>query len=173
MSKYTKVQKYCKKHGLKVRRNYVLQTKWKIKCPHKMIPKYITVHNTDNDASAANEIAYMRRNSNQTSFHFAVDENEAVAGVRMDRNAWHAGDGNGNGNMKSIGVEICRSTGDLATFKKCEKNAAILIKAISETCRIPSSKIVQHNHWSGKDCPKRTRKLGWDRFIDMVKKVGK
>ncbi len=41
-----------------------------------MDPVYITVHNTYNDASAENEIAYMIRNDNEVSFHFAVDDKE-------------------------------------------------------------------------------------------------
>lgn len=37
--------------------------KYGIKCPYDMIPKYVVIHNTANDASARNEISYM--NSNQ------------------------------------------------------------------------------------------------------------
>ncbi|MEC2444681.1 N-acetylmuramoyl-L-alanine amidase, partial [Bacillus cereus] len=47
---------------------------------------------------------YMIRNDNQVSFHIAVDDKEAVQGIPLERNAWHTGDGNGNGNRKSIGV---------------------------------------------------------------------
>ncbi len=42
-------------------------------------------------------------------FHIAVDDKEAVQGIPLERNAWHCGDGGGNGNRKSIGVEICYS----------------------------------------------------------------
>ncbi|MGQ7148222.1 peptidoglycan recognition protein family protein, partial [Escherichia sp. SS-MK2] len=74
-----------------------------------MNPEFITVHNTYNDATAENEVSYMIRNDNQVSFHIAVDDKEAVQGIPLERNAWHTGDGNGNGNRKSIGVEICYS----------------------------------------------------------------
>ena len=74
-----------------------------------MTPTYITIHNTANDASANNEVSYMRNNDQSTSFHFAVDDKEVVQGIPTNRNAWHCGDGSGNGNRKSIGIEICYS----------------------------------------------------------------
>lgn len=75
-----------------------------------MKAEYITIHNTANDASAANEISYMKNNSSSTSFHFAVDDKQVIQGIPTNRNAWHTGDGtNGTGNRKSIGVEICYS----------------------------------------------------------------
>ena len=61
--------------------------KLKIKCPYAMKPTRIVIHNTANDASAENEIAYMHRNNKQTSFHFAVDDKEIVQGISLDRNA--------------------------------------------------------------------------------------
>ncbi|MGN0451136.1 MAG: N-acetylmuramoyl-L-alanine amidase, partial [Acutalibacteraceae bacterium] len=54
--------------------------KVKIKCPYAMTPTRIVIHNTANDASAANEIAYMLSNNKETSFHFAVDDKEIVQG---------------------------------------------------------------------------------------------
>ena len=71
--------------------------KLKIKCPYAMKPTLVVIHNTANDASAENEIAYMHRNNMETSFHFAVDDKEAVQGIDLNRNAWHASDGNGKG----------------------------------------------------------------------------
>ena len=65
-----------------------------------MKPECIVIHNTANAATAAQEIAYMHSNNNEVSFHFAVDDREAVQGIELDRNAWHAGDGNGKGNRK-------------------------------------------------------------------------
>ena len=66
------------------------ENKWNIKCPYNMTPIGITVHNTANDASARNEIAYMTNNDYETSFHYAVDDKEAVQGLPLDRNGWHA-----------------------------------------------------------------------------------
>ena len=78
-----------------------------IKCPYAMTPTRIVIHNTANDASAENEITYMHRNNKETSFHFAVDDKEIVQGIELNRNAWHASDGNGKGNREGIAIEIC------------------------------------------------------------------
>ncbi len=156
--------------GIKKTKNLVPKSKWRIKCPYKMTPKYVTVHNTSNDASAKNEIAYMRSNNRQCSFHYAVDGNGAIQGVLENRNAWHAGDGGGTGNMKSIGVEICYSASGGARFTKAEQNGAKLVADICHRHGWGISRVVQHHHWSGKDCPHRTRRLGWKRFLKMVQK---
>lgn len=93
--------------AVKVVNNLVSKSKYGLKCPNPMKAEYITIHNTANDASAANEISYMKNNSSSTSFHFAVDDKQVIQGIPTNRNAWHTGDGtNGTGNRKSIGVEI-------------------------------------------------------------------
>jgi N-acetylmuramoyl-L-alanine amidase len=76
---------------MQIRQMLVSPNKYNIKCPYSMNPTRIVVHNTYNDASANNEISYMINNNYQTSFHFAVDDKEAVQGLPLDRNGWHAG----------------------------------------------------------------------------------
>ena len=76
---------------MKVRQMLVDPSKYSIKCPYSMNATRIVVHNTANDASANNEISYMRSNNNETSFHFAIDDKEVVQGIPLNRNAWHAG----------------------------------------------------------------------------------
>ncbi len=75
---------------MEIRKMLVDPSKYNIKCPYHMNATRIVVHNTDNDASANNEIAYMIRNNYETSFHFAVDDKEVVQGLPLDRNGWHA-----------------------------------------------------------------------------------
>ena len=153
------------------KQNLVPSSKYSIKCPYTMKPEYITVHNTSNDASAANEVKYMISNNNQTSYHVAVDEKEVIQAIPFNRNAWHAGDGaSGTGNRKSIGIEICRSTGDVATFKKCEENAAKYIATLLKQYGWTTAKVKRHKDWSGKNCPHKTMELGWDRFVKMIQK---
>ena len=153
------------------KQNLVPSSKYSIKCPYTMKPEYITVHNTSNDASAANEVKYMISNNNQTSYHVAVDEKEVIQASPFNRNAWHAGDGaSGTGNRKSIGIEICRSTGDVATFKKCEENAAKYIATLLKQYGWTTAKVKRHKDWSGKNCPHKTMELGWDRFVKMIQK---
>ena len=101
------------------------KNKYSIKCPYEMIPEYITVHNTYNDASAMAEISYMLGNNLTTSFHAAVDNERVVIGIPFTRNAYHAGDGyKGTGNRKSIGIEICYSKSGGEKFDAAEELAA-------------------------------------------------
>ena len=151
------------------RQNLVASSKYNIKCPYTMSPIGICVHNTSNDASADAEIRYMISNNNQVSYHFAVDEKEVVQGLPTNRNAWAAGDGgSGQGNRKYIHVEICRSTGDLETFKKCEQNAAEFIANELKKRGWGVDKVKQHHDFANKNCPHRTRELGWQRFLNMI-----
>lgn len=152
-----------------IRQNLVPSSKYSIKSPYNMTPTYITVHNTANSASAWNEVAYMVSNNDEVSYHFAVDHTEAVQGLPLNRNGWHAGDGSsGTGNRQSIGVEICYSSSGGANFTNSEINAAKLIAKLMKDHAIPLSHVKTHQHWSGKYCPHRTLNLGWQRFLNMV-----
>ncbi len=146
------------------------KNKWNIKCPYEMTPEFITVHNTANNASAMSEISYMIGNNNEVSYHVAVDDEEIVQGIEFNRNTWNAGDGSkGNGNRKSISIEICYSTGELEQFKNAEKLAAKYIAYLLKERNWGIDRVKKHQDWSGKYCPHKTLDLGWDRFINMVK----
>ena len=155
--------------AVSLRQNLVSKGKYNIKCPYSMKAESITVHNTANDASAANEVKYMIGNNNKVSFHIAIDDKEAVQGIPFDRNAWHAGDGNGKGNRSSIGVEICYSKSGGERFAKAERNAAELIASMLKERGWGIDKVKKHQDWSGKYCPHRTLDLGWQRFLNMVR----
>ena len=156
---------------VKVVQNLVPKSKYSIKCPYEMVPIGITVHNTANDASARNEINYMISNDNEVSFHYAVDDKEIVQGLPLNRNGWHASDGNGPGNRKTIGIEICYSKSGGDRFTKAEENAAELIAMLLQEYGWDTSVVKRHGDYdpSGKDCPHRTNLEGWDRFLNMVK----
>lgn len=151
-------------------KRFVSKEKYAIKCPYTLSPIGITVHNTANSASAANEIAYMAGNDKEISYHFAVDEKEIIQALPLDRNGWHAGDGaTGSGNRRTIAIEICRSTSeDLNLFIQAEKNAAWLCASLCLQYGWSTKDIYTHKHWSGKNCPHKTLELGWDRFLAMV-----
>ena len=107
---------------MNVVKNLVSQSKYNIKCPYSMDADCIVVHNTANDATAKNEVAYMIRNDNKVSYHYAIDDKEIVQGIPDNRNAWHAGDGgSGKGNRKGIGIEICYSKSGGSKFIAAEK----------------------------------------------------
>lgn len=144
------------------------KSKYSIKCPYEMTPEYITVHNTYNDASAMAEVSYMLGNNLKTSFHAAVDDYRVVTGIPFDRNAYHAGDGRGNGNMKSIGIEICYSKSGGERFDAAERLAAEYIAMLLKERGWGLDRVKKHQDWSGKYCPHRTLDYGWDRFLNMI-----
>lgn len=142
-----------------------------IKCPYVMTPTRIVIHNTANDAPAENEIAYMHRNNMETSFHFAVDDKEAVQGIELNRNAWHAGDGNGKGNREGIAIEICYSKSGGQRFEAAQKNAAELTAKLLKDYGWGIDRVTKHEDYANKHCPHRTLDdYGWDYFLNLVKK---
>ena len=147
-----------------------------IKCPYSMKPEGITIHNTANDASAMSEVSYMIRNNNQVSFHEAIDDYRCVQGIEHNRNAWHAGDGHGFGNMKTIGIEICYSKSGGERFEKAERNAAERIAYLMKQYGWNLDNITDtrhtvgtHQNRSGKYCPHRTLDNGLERFYNMIR----
>lgn len=154
---------------MEVRQMLVDKSKYNIKCPYSMTATRIVVHNTANDASANNEISYMRSNNDETSFHFAVDDKEVVQGILLNRNAWHAGDGNGKGNREGIAVEICYSKSGGERFTKAEQNAAKFIASLLKERGWGVDKVTKHQDYSGKYCPHRTLDMGWERFLNMIR----
>ena len=149
--------------------NFVSPSKYNIKCPYPMTPEFIVVHNTANDASARNEVAYMVRNNNQVSFHYAIDDKEIVQGIPENRNAWHAGDGaSGPGNRKGVAIEICYSKSGGKRFEEAERLAAKFIAYKLKEKGWGIDKVKKHQDFSGKYCPHRTLDMGWQRFLDMV-----
>lgn len=152
------------------------QEKYSIKCPYSMKPEGISIHNTANDASAMSEVSYMIRNNNQVSFHEAIDDYRVVVGIEHNRNAWHAGDGHGFGNMRTIGIEICYSKSGGEKFEKAERNAAERIAYLMKQYGWNLDNITDERHTigthqnrSGKYCPHRTLDNGLERFYDMIR----
>ena len=153
-------------------------SKYSIKAPYAMKPEYVTVHNTGNTASARNEATYHNNNNNQVSYHVAIDDKEAIQLIPFNRNAWHAGDGgNGTGNRKSIGIEICYSMDNgysgakSERYKKAEDNAALYIAHVLKQYGWGMDRLKRHYDWSGKDCPHKMHATGtYQAFRNLVKK---
>lgn len=135
--------------------------------------KYITIHETANTNRGANAAAHAnlqsRGNVRNASWHWQVDDKEAVQSYAHTARCWHAGDGRGPGNLDSIAIEICvNSDGDYA---KAVANAQELAALIAKQENIPVANIVQHNRWStwGKNCPAQLRNTGgWAAFLAGV-----
>lgn len=150
--------------------SYLSESRYPIKSPYPMTPEFVVIHNTANSTSAANEVAYMKRNSNEVSFHYAVDDLGAIAVIPENRNAWHAGDGpEGEGNRKGISIEICYSSIGGELFDKAEANAALLVSEILARYGWGVDKVKKHDDFSATSCPHRTKALGWERFLNMVR----
>ncbi|WP_458419808.1 peptidoglycan recognition protein family protein [Bacillus pumilus] len=131
---------------------------------NKMKPLYITVHNTANTAKGANassHASFVKRSSTGVSWHYTVDENCIYQHLPLNENGWHAGDGRGTGNMKSIGIEICENAD--GNFEKAVENAQWLIRKLMTEQGIPLANVVPHKRWSGKQCPRKLLNR-WDSF---------
>ena len=153
-----------------IRQNLVNASKYNIKCPYEMNAEFIVVHNTANDASANNEIAYMISNNNKVSYHYAVDDVEIVQGIPENRNAWHAGDGgSGKGNRKGLAIEICYSKSGGEKFDKAEENAAEFIASKLKEKGWGIDKVKKHQDFANKYCPHRTLDYGWERFLNKIR----
>ncbi len=158
---------------LKLVQMLVPVAKYGIKCPYAMVPEFLTIHNTANDASALAEISFMIGNSDEVSYHWAVDDVQAIQGIEHNRNGWHSGDGaKGNGNRKSIGIEICHSlTPGNPKYAKSEDNGAKLAAIILHQYGWGIDRIRKHQDWSGKYCPHRILdNRNWEGFKAKVQK---
>ena len=138
--------------------------------------QYITVHETDNTNAGADASAHARLqangNSRQASWHITVDDTQAIRSFPDTAICWHAGAKapRVSGNPRSIGVEICVNSG--SNYRKAVENAAMVVAGLMKENGIPIERVVQHNHWSGKNCPRHLRAgdwgVTWAQFKQMV-----
>lgn len=137
---------------------------------------YVTLHNTGLvDVKSNNFHRSLKRensasNGRQASWTFTVDDIEIYQETKINWETWHAG--NSTGNKNSISIEMCQWS-DKEKQRKTYENAAILTAMLLKHYGLGLDKVVQHNKWSGKNCPEylRAGKHGynWSWFIDRVK----
>lgn len=138
---------------------------------------YITLHNTGLvDVKANNFHRSLKRenaltNGRQASWTFTVDDAEIYQEVPTSWETWHSGTSTGNKN--SISIEMCMWS-NKEKQRKTYDNSARLVAELMKMHKISIDKVVQHNKWSGKNCPEylRAGKHGynWSWFIEQVKK---
>ena len=159
-----KADKTIKMNGVTV--NEYLLTKHnpnKIDMPTHKITNLIgiTVHNTDRITVASNTTpaeqytrATVNGNMKDVRVHFYVDDVCAWQCLPLDLSGWHATDGSGDGNRKTISIEcIMNGSGD-AKDKKAEGNCAKLVAYLLDKFKLKDTVIYSHNHWySKKYCP--------------------
>lgn len=132
---------------------------------------YITIHETANTSRGADAAAHAnlqaRGNARNASWQWQVDDKAAIQSYPDEAKCWHAGDGTGPGNMQSIGIEICVNRD--GNYAKALINAAILVRDLMVKHDIPLSRVVQHHHWSGKNCPTNLRRGNeWEAFKALI-----
>lgn len=131
---------------------------------------FLTIHETGNTGRGANAAAHANLQSRagiEATWHWTVDDKEAVQSFAHDFRLWHAGDGRGDGNMKSIAIETCVNPDANAT--KVRQHLIELAARIVVDENIARANIVQHNRWSGKDCPHYIREAGtWDTLVAAI-----
>lgn len=93
----------------------------------------IAIHNTSNDASAANEASYATRRTDGTSSHFYVDEKEIIQSLDTVNRAGHAGSTNGNRN--AIAVEVTGVNSKTRQWWLDNVNWKQLAYALATVCR--------------------------------------
>ncbi len=142
---------------------------------YSLAPRYITIHNTANTNRGAGAVSHGRYlqgagAKKAVSYHYAVDDTAIVQIIPDTENAWHAGDGgSGRGNRQSLAIEICENPE--SSLRAATDNAAELTAALMKRYDIPLANVVQHNHWSGKNCPNHIRRgepYTWEEFLRRV-----
>lgn len=112
------------------------------------IPRGVTVHNTDSINVASNTTPaeqYTRATANgnmsTVRVHFYVDESCAWQNLPLTLSGWHAADGNGDGNRKTIAIEI------IGNSTKAEENGAKLVAWLLKKYNLDIDHLFTHTYW--------------------------
>lgn len=160
--------------------------------PRTMSPRYITIHSTQNFGAGAGAYTHARllqrgglkstHNSlGYLTWHYSVDAFSIHQSLPLNEQGQHA-DYEGDGNRKSIGIEMCENAGNSrhATVDRTARLVAQLMKEFN----IPLRNVVPHQHWERvrysdnknlghKNCPHFLMDNGkpgpkWDRFLNQI-----
>jgi hypothetical protein len=147
----------------------------------RITPSWITIHETGNRRAGANAESHrdfthrLRGGPERVSFHYVVDDREAIQLLEHDEMAFHAGDGcddptNDTGCFRSIAIETC--VNEDGEWARTRRNLVALVRHLLRTdTRFSPERIAQHQRWSGKDCPQRIRAEGsWQQLLDEMRK---
>lgn len=129
----------------------------------------ITIHETANTSKGADAQAHADLQSGggarNASWHITVDDTEAIRSYPDTAQCWHAG--TDEGNRTSIAIEICVNDG--GDYDAAFKRAAAEARDLRIKHKLDRDKVVQHNHWSGKNCPTKMRAAGrWQEFLNLT-----
>lgn len=114
----------------------------------------VTVHNTEWISVASNTTpaeqytrATVNGNMKDVRVHYYVDDTCAWQNLPLTLTGWHAADGSGNGNMRTIAIECIMSGNGSATDKKSEDNAARIAAELLKTYGLTIDHLYTHTHW--------------------------
>ena len=135
----------------------------------------VTIHNTPWITTAAGTTpaeqytrATVNGNMKDTRVHYYVDNVCAWQNLPLTLSGWHAADGSGNGNRRTIAIECIMSSAYNDKDKKSEDNCAKLAAALLKKYKLGINALYTHNHWySGKYCPAYILPH-WDKFKAKV-----
>ena len=114
----------------------------------------VTVHNTDwisvaSGTTPAEQYTRATANNNMRDVrvHYYVDNVCAWQNLPHSLSGWHAADGSGNGNRRTIAIECIMSSAYNSVDKKSEDNAAKLAAALLKQYGLDINHLYTHTHW--------------------------
>ena len=114
----------------------------------------VTIHNTDWIATASGTTpaeqytrATVNGNMQDVRVHYYVDNVCAWQNLPLTLSGWHAADGSGNGNRRTIAIECIMSSAYNAADRKSEDNAARLAAALLRQYGLGIDQLYTHTHW--------------------------
>lgn len=132
----------------------------------------VTIHNTSWISVASGTTpaeqytrATVNGNMNDVRVHYYVDNTCAWQNLPLTLSGWHAADGSGNGNRRTIAIECIMSSAYNSTDKKSEDNAAKLAAALLKKYNLSIDNLYTHTHWLNV----RDRKSGSADYLNTAK----
>ncbi len=114
----------------------------------------VTIHNTSWITTASGTTpaeqytrATVNGNMNDVRVHYYVDNVCAWQNLPLTLSGWHAADGSGNGNRRTIAIECIMSSAYNDRDKKSEDNAAKLTAALLKIYNLSIDHLYTHTHW--------------------------
>lgn len=104
----------------------------------------------------------------EVSWHFTVDDEFVYQSLPTTEIGWHTA--TARGKNSSIGVEICMNP-ELDVAAAYDRAALLTAWLAYRFKFIIPANVVQHNSWSGKNCPRvlREKANGWSDFLAQAK----
>ena len=114
----------------------------------------VTVHNTDwitvaRGTTPAEQYtrATVNGNMKDVRVHYYVDNTCAWQNLPRNLSGWHAADGSGNSNRRTIAIECIMSSAYNDRDKKSEDNCARLAAALLKKYGLDINHLYTHTHW--------------------------